>query len=116
MNRDIKNYLDYLVNEGFINKYEKEDDYITLFYPLSDIEEISRSIDYSDDMDIISFLNTIIISSCEVADDFYGCLVDENDFYGYNNEKELEYRIDEEAQYLKSLAYMYEKYDLKGEN
>ena len=116
MNKDIINYLEWLKEKRYILNYEIEDDYVTLIYSLYSVESTERSIDYSNDTDIISFLNTILISASELGSDIYECLVDENDFYGYKSEKELENRIEEEESFLKSIVWNYKKEVLDNED
>lgn len=109
MKKEIVDYLEWLKNNNYITNYRIEDYYVILEYGLFNVGFTERNIEFSEDTDIISFLNTILISASQVGSDIYECLVDENDFYGYSSEEELEERIEEEEEYLKILVYDYKE-------
>lgn len=108
MNKDIKKYLDLYIEYGYISHYSYTTDEFTIRYTLPNGLETERTINY----DIINgnlddFLNFILKSADNLGDDIYSSLIDENDFFGYSSEQELEERIKEEETYLKSLIDIY---------
>ena len=111
MIKDIKRFLDYLKKEEFLLDYsiEEFEKYysIVLCYNLSSVDYTERIIETDKGGDITTFLNDMLISASQIGSDIYSSLVDENDYFGYSSEEELEYRIDEEERLLNTMVDMY---------
>ena len=103
MRKEVKEYLDYLKANEYIWGYEKKDNYIVLRYGLSSVKDTETNVEYNDNLRI--FIKNIRTRANELEDDIKGSLVDENDYYGYDTEEELENRINEEREFLKDIAY-----------
>ena len=103
MSKEVKEYLDYLKANEYIWGYEKKDNYIVLRYGLSSVKDTETNVEYNDNLRI--FIKNIRTRANELEDDIKGSLVDENDYYGYDTEEELENRINEEREFLKDIAY-----------
>lgn len=102
MSKEVKEYLDYLKANEYIWGYEKKDNYIILRYGLSSVKDTETNIKYNDNLRV--FIKNIRTRVDEIEDDIRNSLVDENDYYGYDNIEDLEYRIVEETEFLKELS------------
>ena len=102
MNKEIKEYLDYLKANEYIWSYEKKDNYIVLRYGLSSVKDTETSIEYNDNLRV--FIKNIRAKAEELEDDIRNSLVDEKDYYGYATKEELENRIKEEREFLIELS------------
>lgn len=109
MNKEIIKYLEYLKREEYLYDYDIVDNYVLLRYGLFSCEDTERSIKVDKNSNITTFLNEILHSASQINNDIMATLVDDNDFYGYENMQELNARIDEEEYFLKSIvdAYKY---------
>lgn len=102
MNKEVKEYLDYLKANEYIWGYEKKDNYIILRYGLSSVKDTETNIEYNDDLRV--FIENIRTRADEIEDDIRNSLVDEKDYYGYTTKEELDNRIVEETEFLKELS------------
>ena len=95
-----KKQLDKLVSDGTLLDFQLTDNMVVLRYALSSVEETEIAVELKD----YDLANGILESAKELGDDIMGCLVDENDFYGYNNKEELAERIEEETEFLRKIG------------
>jgi hypothetical protein len=96
----MKEKLDKLVKDEWLWDYNLQDDELTIRYGLSSVSDTERVIDITN-KDLKQALSE---SGEDVRIDIESSLVDDNDFFGYDNAEELEDRIVEETEYLKRLS------------
>lgn len=101
----MKEQLDKLKDKGYIYRYTIENDNLIISYGLSSVGETERSIDIENK----DLKQALFESGEDIRDDIENSLVDDNDFFGYDNKEELEERIEEETLYLKHLSEVVEK-------
>lgn len=101
----MKEQLDKLKDKGYIYRYTIENDNLIISYGLSSVGETERSIDIENK----DLKQALFESGEDIRDDIENSLVDDNDFFGYDNKEELEERIEEETLYLKCLSEVVEK-------
>lgn len=100
MSKEVEEYLDYLKANEYIWGYEKKDNYIVLRYGLSSVKDTERVIDINGK----DLKKALFESGEDIRVDIESSLVDDNDFFGYDNAEELENRIVEETEFLKELS------------
>lgn len=86
-----------------INRNANGDLEVVLSYPVYDVPGTDRPVFPKEDS-VEALYDAIIKSRDELEDDFYGALQNANDFYGYDNEEQLNERIKEEKAVLTKLA------------
>lgn len=96
----MKEKLEELKNKGYIYHYKIENNDIVITYGLSSVGETERSIDIENK----SLKQALFESGEDIRVDIESSLVDDDDFFGYDNAEELEDRIVEETDYLKCLS------------
>ena len=107
---NILEYLNYLKEKEYLIDYsiDYEEKGVILTYGLFSVGSTELYIDYDFKElgydDLVRFLNTMLINSTEISTNIYSCLVDDNDFYGYDSLEELDNRIDEEESFIKKLV------------
>lgn len=96
----MKEKLDKLVKDEWLWDYDLKDNELTIRYGLSSVRDTERVIDLRG-----KDLKQALLESAEnIRVDIESSLVDDNDFFGYDNEKDLEDRIVEETEYLQRLS------------
>lgn len=100
MSKEVKEKLDNLVNKGYIYDYEIQDTELIIRYGLSSVGTTERVIDINGK----DLKKALFESGEDIRVDIESSLVDDNDFFGYNNAEELENRIVEETEFLKELS------------
>lgn len=96
----MKEKLDKLVKDEWLWDYDLQDDELTIRYGLYSVRDTERVIDLNG-----KDLKQALLESAEnIRVDIESSLVDDNDFFGYDNEKDLEDRIVEETEYLQKLS------------
>ena len=96
----MKEKLDKLVREEWLWDYNLKDDELTIRYGLYGVRDTERVIDLNG-----KDLKQALLESAEnIRVDIESSLVDENDFFGYDNAEDLEDRIVEETEYLQRLS------------
>lgn len=92
--------LDKLVKDEWLWDYDLQDDELTIRYGLYSVSDTERVIDLNG-----KDLKQALLKSAEnIRVDIESSLVDDNDFFGYDNAKDLEDRIVEETEYLQRLS------------
>lgn len=98
---NLRKQLDYLVKHDWIYGYTLTNDGELCFdYSLSSVDYTERVI-YVDNKDLVQAL---FESGEDIRIDIESSLVDDDDFFGYDNKEELEDRIEEETEFLKRLS------------
>lgn len=100
MSKEVKEKLDNLVNKGYIYDYEIQDTELIIRYGLSSVGTTERVIDINGK----DLKKALFESGEDIRVDIESSLVDDNDFFGYDNAEELENRIVEETEFLKELS------------
>ena len=96
----MKEKLDKLVKDEWLWGYNLQDDELTIRYGLSSVSDTERVVDITNK----DLKQALFESGEDVRIDIESSLVDDNDFFGYDNAEELEDRIIEETEYLKRLS------------
>lgn len=96
----MKEKLDNLVNKGYIYDYEIQDTELIIRYGLSSVGTTERVIDINGK----DLKKALFESGEDIRVDIESSLVDDNDFFGYDNAEDLEDRIVEETEFLKELS------------
>lgn len=96
----MENKLDKLVKEEYLWGYDLKDNELTIRYGLYSVSDTERTLDIKKD----NLKQALLKSSKDLEIDIRSSLTNENDFYGYENENELNERIKEETKYLKLLS------------
>lgn len=96
----MKNKLNELVKKEYLWGYDIKNDELTLRYGLYSVKDTERVIDLRNK----DLKQALLESAIDVRVDIESSLVDDNDFFGYDNKKQLEERIEEETEYLKLLS------------
>lgn len=96
----MKEKLDKLVKDEWLWDYDLKDDELTIRYGLSSVRDTERVIDITDK----DLKKALFESGEDIRVDIESSLVDDNDFFGYENAEQLEDRIIEETEYLKRLS------------
>lgn len=96
----MKEKLDKLVKDEWLWDYDLQDDELTIRYGLSSVGTTERVIDITDK----DLKKALFESGEDIRVDIESSLVDDNDFFGYENAEQLEDRIIEETEYLKRLS------------
>lgn len=96
----MKEQLDKLVKDEWLWDYDLQDDELTIRYGLSSVGTTKRVIDIADK----DLKKALFESGEDIRVDIESSLVDDNDFFGYENVEQLEERIIEETEYLKRLS------------
>lgn len=96
----MKEQLDKLVKDEWLWDYDLQDDELTIRYGLSSVGTTKRVIDITDK----DLKKALFESGEDIRVDIESSLVDDNDFFGYENAEQLEERIIEETEYLKRLS------------
>lgn len=100
MSKEVKEKLDNLVNKDYIYDYEIQDTELIIRYGLSSVGTTERVIDINGK----DLKKALFESGEDIRVDIESSLVDDNDFFGYNNAEDLEDRIVEETEFLKELS------------
>lgn len=96
----MKEKLDILVSKGYIYDYTIEDTEVIIRYGLSSVGITERVVDIRDK----DLKQALFESGEDIRVDIESSLVDDNDFFGYDNAENLEDRIVEETEFLKELS------------
>jgi len=96
----MKEKLDNLVNKGYIYDYEIQDTELIIRYGLSSVGTTERVVDINGK----DLKKALFESGEDIRVDIESSLVDDNDFFGYDNAEDLEDRIVEETEFLKELS------------
>lgn len=96
----MKEQLDKLVKDEWLWDYNLQDDELTIRYGLYSVRDTERVIDITDK----DLKKALFESGEDIRVDIESSLVDDNDFFGYENAEQLEERIIEETEYLKRLS------------
>jgi len=96
----MKENLDNLIKKGYIYDYTIEDTEVIIRYSLSSVGTTERVIDITNK----DLKKALFESGEDIRIDIESSLVDDNDFFGYDNAEELEDRIVEETEFLKELS------------
>ena len=96
----MKEKLDMLVSKGYIYDYTIEDTEVIIRYGLSSVGITERVVDIRDK----DLKQALFESGEDIRVDIESSLVDDNDFFGYDNAEDLEDRIVEETEFLKELS------------
>ena len=96
----MKEKLDSLVNKGYIYDYTIEDTEVIIRYGLSSVGTTERVVDIENK----DLKQALFESGENIRVDIESSLVDDNDFFGYDNAEDLEDRIVEETEFLKELS------------
>ena len=96
----MKEKLDKLVKDEWLWGYDLQDNELTIRYGLSSVCDTERVIDITNK----DLKKALFESGADIRIDIESSLVDNNDFFGYDNAEELEDRIIEETEYLKRLS------------
>lgn len=107
----IHEALTELTNNGTIEDY----DYIggntfRISYGVPGLSGLSDRTFEVDGDTIDDLILGVKFSADSLGDDIYGCLIDDNDFYGYDSKEELEERIKAEEEVLNFIADTIKKY------
>jgi len=100
----VRRQLDYLVQHEWLNRYTLNDDgELWLSYGLSTVCETTNYTDYLaiKDTDLVKMFERL---AEEVGEDLQNSADDCGDFFGYDSQKELDERIEEESEFLKRLS------------
>ena len=97
---NITDKLNKLKREEYIWSYELNDNELNIRYGLFSVRDTERSIDLRNK----TLKQALLDSAKDIRVDIESSLEDENDYFGYENEKQLEDRIVEETEYLKYLS------------
>lgn len=96
----MKEKLNKLVENKYLYGYDLKDDELTIEYGLSSVGNTERVIDLRNkDLE-----QAVLDSANELRADIESSLVDDDDFFGYSSQDELEDRIEEETEFLKELS------------
>lgn len=96
----MKEKLDSLVSKDYIYDYTIEDTEVIIRYGLSSVGTTERVIDIENK----DLKQALFESGEDIRVDIESSLVDDNDFFGYDNAEDLEDRIVEETEFLKELS------------
>ena len=96
----MKEKLDILVSKGYIYDYTIEDTEVIIRYGLSSVGITERVVDIRDK----DLKQALFESGEDIRVDIESSLVDDDDFFGYDNAEHLENRIVEETEFLKELS------------
>lgn len=96
----MKEKLDSLVSKGYIYDYTIEDTEVIIRYGLSSVGTTERVVDIENK----DLKQALFESGEDIRVDIESSLVDDNDFFGYDNAEDLEDRIVEETEFLKELS------------
>ena len=96
----MKEKLDNLVNKGYIYDYEIQDTELIIRYGLSSVGTTERVVDINGK----DLKKALFESGEDIRVDIESSLVDDNDFFDYDNAEDLEDRIVEETEFLKELS------------
>lgn len=96
----MKEKLDSLVSKGYIYDYTIEDTEVIIRYGLSSVGTTERVVDIENK----DLKQALFESGEDIRVDIESSLVDDNDFFGYDNAEDLEDRIIEETEFLKELS------------
>lgn len=96
----MKEQLDKLVKDEWLWDYDLQDDKLIIRYGLSSVRDTERVIDITNK----DLKKALFESGEDIRVDIESSLVDDNDFFGYDNAEQLENRIIEETEYLKKLS------------
>ena len=96
----MKEKLDNLVKKGYIYDYTIEDTEVIIRYSLSSVGTTERVVDITNK----DLKKALFESGENIRIDIESSLVNDNDFFGYDNAEELEDRIIEETEFLKELS------------
>lgn len=96
----MKEKLDSLVSKGYIYDYTIEDTEVIIRYGLSSVGTTERVVNIENK----DFKQALFESGEDIRVDIESSLVDDNDFFGYDNAEDLEDRIVEETEFLKELS------------
>lgn len=96
----MKEKLDSLVSKGYIYDYTIEDTEVIIRYGLSSVGTTERIVDIENK----DLKQALFESGEDIRVDIESSLVDDNDFFGYDNAEDLEDRIVEETEFLKELS------------
>ena len=96
----MKEKLDNLVNKGYIYDYEIQDTELIIRYGLSSVGTTERVVDINGK----DLKKALFESGEDIRVDIKSSLVDDNDFFDYDNAEDLEDRIVEETEFLKELS------------
>ena len=96
----MKEQLDKLVKDEWLWDYDLQDDKLIIRYGLSSVRDTERVIDITNK----DLKKALFESGEDIRVDIESSLVDDNDFYGYDNAEDLEDRIVEETEFLKELS------------
>lgn len=97
---NIRKRLNNLVKQEYLWSYELEDNELVLYYGLSSVKDTMRVIDITNK----DLKRALLKSAEELRIDIESSLIDNNDYFGYDSEEQLEERIVEETEYLKLLS------------
>ena len=96
----MKEKLDNLVKKGYIYDYTIEDTEVIIRYGLSSVGTTERVVDIENK----DLKQALFESGEDIRVDIESSLIDDNDFFGYDNAEDLEDRIVEETEFLKELS------------
>lgn len=96
----MKEKLDSLVSKGYIYDYTIEDTEVIIRYGLSSVGTTERVVNIENK----DLKQALFESGEDIRVDIESSLVDDNDFFGYDNAEDLEDRIVEETEFLKELS------------
>lgn len=96
----MKEKLDKLVKDEWLWDYDLKNNELTIRYGLSSVRDTERVIDITNK----DLKKALFESGENIRVDIESSLVDDNDFFGYDNAEQLENRIIEETEYLKRLS------------
>ena len=96
----MKEKLDSLVSKGYIYDYTIEDTEVIIRYGLSSVGTTERVVNIENK----DLKQALFESGEDIRVDIESSLVDDNDFFGYDNAEDLEDRIIEETEFLKELS------------
>lgn len=96
----MKEKLDKLVKDEWLWGYDLKDNELTIRYGLSSVRDTERVIDLNGK----DLKQALLESTKNIRVDIESSLVDDNDFFGYDNAEDLEDRIVEETEFLKELS------------
>lgn len=96
----MKEKLDSLVSKGYLYDYTIEDTEVVIRYGLSSVGTTERVVNIENK----DLKQALFESGEDIRVDIESSLVDDNDFFGYDNAEDLEDRIIEETEFLKELS------------
>lgn len=96
----MKEKLNNLVRKGYIYDYTIGDTEVIIRYGLSSVGTTERVVDIENK----DLKQALFESGKDIRVDIESSLVDDNDFFGYDNAEDLEDRIVEETEFLKRLS------------